>query len=380
MIQMDKLIFISVLVITAFLIVGCSESIEPSVTPKQSNAVPPIPAAVDVSLPEAIDSAIEKSQVVSIPVEIEDNCLGFVIGAPDEMSLISEIGAAWARPHPGPFAWGFIEPEKGTFDFSMADDYVLKGQQNNVAVLGTIWPFADWDQKACHQTECQVGNQDIFYPEVKDHWKTGIPLSRCAPCNYDDYQTFIKTLVERYDGDGVDDLPGLIIPIKYWEILNEPEMSSTEMTFYKGSQEDYVKTLQKSYWAIKTACPDCQVLHGGAAGTQSFMLNYWQKILELGGGDYFDLANVHYINANEPKTLNVADFKNFCRAKGSDKPVWLTEVEFGSETGIAESVTGALQAGAQKIFFTQFKVGQFGLPADGKYTVAYKDLIANCNS
>ena len=320
-----------------------------------------------------------ETKLLTIPSEIENNCFGFVMGAPDEISLIAQIGAAWARPHPGPFAWGFIETEKNKFNFAMTDDYVQRAQENNVAILGTIWPYAEWDQQICRDSACEVSTKDIFYPEEKMGWKNGIPLSRCAPCNYEDYQNFITKLVERYDGDGLNDMPGLKVPLKYWEVLNEPEMKSAEMTFFKGSQEDYVKILQNTFETIKQVCPNCQVLHGGAAGTQSFMLNYWQKILEWGGGNYFDIANIHYINSGETSTLNVADFKNFLKAKGINKPLWLTEVEFGSESEIEKSVAGALQAGAKKIFFTQFKVGQFGLPENGDYSKAYDLLRGKCS-
>ena len=39
-------------------------------------------------------------------------------------------------------------------------------------------------------------------------------------------------MVERYDGDGVDDMPGLEIPVKHWEIDNEPSQGRTHAPFY----------------------------------------------------------------------------------------------------------------------------------------------------
>jgi len=318
----------------------------------------------------------EKPSIMTIPPHVENNCIGFVIGGPDEMTMISEIGGAWARPHPGPFAWGFIETEKGKFDFSMADDYVKAGQENNVAILGTIWPFADWDQKTCHSSECEVSTAYIFYPEVKMGFKNGIPKSRCAPCNYEDYQKFIGKLVERYDGDGVDDMPGLIIPVKYWEVLNEPEMKSDEMTFYRGTQDEYVQIFTKTKESIKNECSDCLVLHGGAAGVQSFMLDYWGEIFDAKIN--FDIANIHYIKGSDLSTLNVKDFKNLLIQKSISKPIWVTEAEYQSNSEISSSVDDALNAGASKIFFTQFKVGQFGLPAGGAYSEGYKEIALKC--
>ncbi|MBI5367041.1 MAG: hypothetical protein HZA54_08385 [Planctomycetes bacterium] len=35
--------------------------------------------------------------------------------------------------------------------------------------------------------------------------------------------TFVRAAVERYGGDGVDDMPGLRVPIRPWQVENEPE-------------------------------------------------------------------------------------------------------------------------------------------------------------
>jgi putative hemolysin len=329
--------------------------------------------------PEPSNKSVETIQPAkSIPESIEKNCIGFVIGGPDEIMLISEIGGAWARPHPGPFAWGFIEPAKSEFDFTMADDYVKSAQQSDVALLGTIWPFADWDQSECRNAACKVSGRDIFYPEEKMGAKTGIPASRCAPCDYDTYASFVTKLVERYDGDNKEDMPGLEIPVKYWEVLNEPEMKSEDMTFFKGTEEEYVEIFSKTQEAIKAACPDCKVLHAGAAGVQEFMLAYWGSFFSAVSS--FDIANVHYIGGTDAATLNVKDFKKLLGQKGISVPIWVTEAEFRSESGIKNSVRGALDAGASRIFFTQFKVGQFGLPPEGKYSSEYAGIAEECGA
>ena len=330
-------------------------------------------------LPFSTNEMIDESvfDVKTIPTSIEENCIGFVIGSPNEVSLISEIGGAWARPHPGPFAWGFVETEKGRFDFSITDEYVMKAQENNIALLGTIWPYADWDQAVCHSSsECEVSTQDIFYPEEKDGTKTGIPKSRCAPCSYEDYTKFIAKLVERYNGDMVEDMPGLIIPIKYWEVLNEPEMESDEITFFKGTQEEYISIFIETRNKIKDACSNCSVLHAGVAGVQDFMLEYWGEIYN--SSIDFDIANIHYIGGTDLSTLNVKDFKYLLTEKNISKPIWVTEAEYKDSSEIVSSVEGALSAGASKIFFTQFKIGQFGFPENGKYSEEYNNIVEMC--
>jgi len=318
------------------------------------------------------------SQPVSISDSIEKNCIGFDIGMPEEIEMVSQIGWGWIRPNLGVFSWGYIEPEKNKFDFYMTDKYVQMAQKKNIAILATIFPYADWDQQQCHGNECVVSSQDISYPEVKMDWKLGIPKSRCIPCNYDDYQNFIIKLVERYDGDGVDDMPGLTIPIKYWEILNEPEMHGVDMNFFKGNADEYVEIFNKTRNFIKEACPDCKILHAGAAGVQDYMLAYWEKIFS--GKIDFDIGNIHFIKRTDLSTLNVKDFKALLQKNGLDKEIWVTEAEYESEDEIPWSVRNALNAGASKIFFTQFKVGQFGLPLNGEYSSTLKDISLECGN
>jgi len=315
------------------------------------------------------------NSAVSIPESIEQNCIGFLTGTPQEIATIEMIGGGWTRPHPGPFAWGWIETSKDRFNFDEVDWWVKNAQNCNVAILATIWPYAEWDQQQCHGQECEVTDEDIFYSKADN---SGIPTSRCAPCNFSNYKDFLSQLVERYDGDGTSDMPGLKIPIKYWEILNEPSMHGSSLTFYKGTQEEYVEIMKASSEAIKSSCLDCMVVQGGAAGISDDTLAYWEGIFNLGGSDYFDVANVHYIKFGDLASLNVKDFKYLLQQRDIDKHIWVTEAKFTSESEVENAVKGALEAGASKIFFTTFKIGETGPPKPGEYSSVYENIVEKC--
>jgi len=284
------------------------------------------------------------------------SCFGHLVGAVEEISSVRSWGSTWIRPHPGPFTWQWIEPVKGEFDWSLTDSWVKEAQENDISILGTIWPYADWDQISCHSFSCEVSPTDEFYPQnsssyfEKDENHFYIPKSRCVPCDFDDYKEFLTRLVERYDGDGNNDMPDLVKPVLHWEILNEPEMDSETLTFFMGSVEEYVQILQASYEAIKTACSDCQVLHGGGAGLEFRTLSYWESIFDIGGGNYFDIANIHYLVGWDGTSFNVKDFKELLDHKGLNKPIWVTEARFSSESDMLSSIKGAMDAGASKIF------------------------------
>ncbi len=299
------------------------------------------------------------------------SCFGALSGDPNELAHLREQGAYWVRPHPGPFAWEWLEPTNDQFDWTKTDTWVQAAQNSGVSLLVTIWPFSDWDQQSCHSASCEVSPSDHFYPkdpsnEPKDDPKDAgdkppgpapdaIPKSRCAPCNYVDYEDFLTNLIERYDGDGTADMPGLSQPVTHWEILNEPEMDSPELTFYKGTKEQYVELLQRSYQTIKKACPACSIVHGGAAGIETTTLAYWGDLFELGAGSYFDIANIHYISSWDLSSLNVTDYKSLLDSHNINKPIWVTESAFPSSDAVTSSIQGAFAAGASVVFFVTGK-------------------------
>jgi len=352
------------------------QKIEEKIKPLQSGEKIKIP---EIETPEkektTKEKKVEKEKVktVNIPKEILHNCIGFLIGSTFEIETVKKIKAGWIRPHPGSFVWGFIEKSKGNYDFSITDNFVKTAQKNNVAILATIWPFAEWDQKTCRPKTCQVSLEDQFYFEL--------PKSRCAPCNMENYKQFLKKLVERYDGDGINDMPGLKIPIKYYEILNEPEMREPFLTFFKGTEKEYVEILKASFEAIKEVCPDCKVLHGGVAGVEPKMISFWSKVFDLGAEKYFDIANIHFINFGDRNTLNVRPFKDLLERKKIKKPIWVTEAEYGEDKNqeIESTVEGALLEGAKKIFFTRFVIGNPSPPIPGQYSRQYINISSKCN-
>ncbi|MFH1055779.1 MAG: hypothetical protein V1744_06790 [Candidatus Altiarchaeota archaeon] len=346
--------------------------------PPPSSTIDATSTTVSTSTTQSTSTTTTTIRKIEINEQASENCFGFVLGAPGETKAVKDLGMGWARPHPGPFAWGFVEKAKGNFDFTASDEWVTASQDNGVALLGTIWPYADWDQIRCHKRECEVTQEDIFYPRGKFGFVDGIPKSRCIPCNIGEYKGFMEKLVERYDGDGVEDMPGLKQPVKHWETLNEPALRAPDLTFFKGTPEEYVTILAATYESVKKACPDCTVVQGGAEGIQPEFINYWERVFKAGGGNYFDVANIHYINSGELDNLNVAKFKKLMDRNRLEKPIWVTEAEYRIESEVDASVDGALKAGASKVFFTRFIVGDRRPPTPGRYSQTYVQQAKKC--
>ncbi|KKP77727.1 MAG: hypothetical protein A2271_00815 [Candidatus Moranbacteria bacterium RIFOXYA12_FULL_35_19] len=308
-----------------------------------------------------------------------DGKFGFLRNAFDmELEKIEDTGATWLRPNFGYFVWGAMQKnESAPIDFSQTDELVNQAQKRGLNLSVTLFPFADWDQKVDGE-KCKVSENDDMLPKSKGGVTTlGLPYYRCNPNNWTAYEKWLTAVVERYDGDGKNDMRGLQSPIMHYEIGNEPDLTLGDdpnnkegMVFYLGTPENYAELLQKSYRVIKLANSDAQVLIAAPAGVQSEFMRFWERVFFIPKiSNYFDIANIHCISApnqdkNDPNSvsaedLNVTAYKNLLAKYKITKPIWVTEAENVQGNNVAknvdrlrQSVKNALKNGAEKIFFT----------------------------
>ncbi|MGB9622437.1 MAG: hypothetical protein ACPL07_01200 [Candidatus Bathyarchaeia archaeon] len=243
-----------------------------------------------------------------------------------------QAGAFFLRPHPSKiFAWGFTEKERGKYYWAVTDFVVRTVQDYNAHLLATIYTWNPWDQKE---------------PAVFDPWYLE------EPRDWESYVAWLSALVERYDGDGVDDMPGLRYPVRYFEIGNEPR------GVYYGC---YIRLLKSSYDAIKRANPEAVVMNG--AIRYEDVDGFLKEELE----NYIDVFNTHDMNFEDVSTL---------RARVG-KPVWLSEIlpgdpyedmnrerEYEVAKRIVEVYPMALSRGVEKVFLAQPRLA-FGIYGEG---------------
>ncbi|MHB8104631.1 MAG: glycoside hydrolase 5 family protein [Dehalococcoidales bacterium] len=262
-------------------------------------------------------------------------------------------GGAFDRPFFEIFQWGNIEKTRGNFDFIETDSTGKDAQAYGMHIIANIQPFAYWDQLAGY------GNSQ----------HKGKPYDIVA------YANFITKLVERYDGDAIDDMPGLTVPIKHWELMNEPEF---QPMYFQGTPADYVDTLKVTYAAIKQADPGAYLVQGGMASMMDVSIPFWEGVFEAGGAQYMDILNMHSIGHGEH--LNIPAFKQLLAKCGlQDKPIWVTEVQYqqSRETQnytnedyaktLARSYIFALANGVDKLFYVNLKMPpghNSGIPFD----------------
>lgn len=153
--------------------------------------------------------------------------------------------------------WANIEkkaPRKGkhTYDWTTLDDGVTKWQYFGVHVVMTLFSHNKW------ATASPSGKENVY---LKGPLKLLKELTDYLPKpeHMQDYRDYITALVERYDGDGVDDMPGLRFPILHYQIGNEYNNEA----FWAGSVEEYRVYLKESYQAAKKASPRARILLSG---------------------------------------------------------------------------------------------------------------------
>jgi len=145
------------------------------------------------------------------------------------------------------------------------------------------------------------------------------------------YKAFLSSVVERYDGDGINDAPGAPV-VKFYQIGNE--IGGQKHFWHRkdgkaGSALDYVKLLKVSYEVIQAKNPEIKVILGSLGAEDR--RNYLQKVLDAGGGSYFDILDFHIYHTYQDfyciivEEGRVAEFKKLLEKYGFKKPIWVTE-------------------------------------------------------
>tara|TARA_Y100000741_G_scaffold43269_1_gene30062 strand:- start:1642 stop:2667 length:1026 start_codon:yes stop_codon:yes gene_type:complete len=240
----------------------------------------------------------------------------------------------WVRPHPGPFVWNKIEKEQGNFFWKEADKHVIYSQDHNQTIIATIWPYSNWEQKSCKRKK----GRSPFGKHFSKY------LSK--PCSMDNYKKFLLALIDRYDGDGSNDMPGLTKPIIYWEIMNEPEFKM----FFRGSEDEFVEIFNFSSKIIKEKQNDAVIIMAGAAGMFPENKKYWKSVLPK-IIDNLDITNIHHITTPDgkcDKEFWVDEFSSLLKSLNINKPIWVTEAMVG-KCKVIPTYIRAFASGAEVI-------------------------------
>lgn len=251
--------------------------------------------------------ALGVNEAVSVPLRREERQ-----GPPPTARLQADaqataaLGATWTRGHTA--AWPRLSHDlwlREGGSWARMDAWVTAVQGAGVSIVAMVSPWP-----ANH---------------TRDHTDAYVVADTAA------YQAWVGAAVERYDGDGVDDLPGLKAPIHHWEIDNEPDLKNLADLRSQRSDDfatpaQVAQVVRLTAAAIRQADPDAVVLGGGFNRVTTAHGRAYMGALfgEPGVLDALDVVSIHAYHQG-PELDDLVATLQHVRAAAPGKPVWVTE-------------------------------------------------------
>ncbi|MFH1465686.1 MAG: hypothetical protein ABIO70_14970 [Pseudomonadota bacterium] len=223
------------------------------------------------------------------------------------------------------------------------------------------YPFLEWQSARRDPTTLPRADQVVALLQgagmeiimVLSPWpgnNTGAFTAQYVPADLDGYSAWIRAVVERYDGDGQDDMPGLARPVRLWEVDNEPDMHNHLPPKGGGQRGDgaraaeaqaeqnpfetpaeYAQVLVATAQAIRAAQPDAVVFNGGTFYTANDTGRaYLAAVLaEPGAAAAVDALSVHAYFTDRTPEKYLAALDNAASLAGA-RPIFVTETSYPS--------------------------------------------------
>ncbi|WP_124681802.1 O-antigen ligase family protein [Candidatus Viridilinea mediisalina] len=207
--------------------------------------------------------------------------------------LAAAMGARFARMQ---VPWDDLEIHaRGDFE-----------DRRNLEAVGAVSAWAKYDRLASLAEE--FGIELIWRLERPPLWAREYFASRPEfiaglerdghstgpPDDFADYANFVRAVVERYNGDGVNDAPGSPV-VRYFQLWNEPNLKN-EWNWQTPRPEDFVELLRVGATAAREANPNVVIIFPGLAPTDGLdpsapmtELAYLDRVYRAGGAAYFDV-------------------------------------------------------------------------------------------
>ncbi|MDD3829144.1 MAG: cellulase family glycosylhydrolase [Anaerolineae bacterium] len=147
--------------------------------------------------------------------------------------------------------------------------------------------------------QISLNNMDVILTiEGNPSWAATYPTGPIDKVPIGEFVEFVVAAVQRYSSPPYD--------VKLWEFYNEPDNGdllwavNSGLGYWGNDPEAYADMLAAVYQPIKQVDPEAQVLIGGLCFDfweeegGPFIKDFLDRVLEHGGGDYFDVLNFHY--------------------------------------------------------------------------------------
>ncbi|MBI4673136.1 MAG: hypothetical protein HY741_15895 [Chloroflexi bacterium] len=237
-------------------------------------------------------------------------------------AMLAPIRLSAAKPYAEHIEWGEMQKTPGApIDFSRLDSFVREFQNAGFTeFLVALKPHNPW--------------------AAREYGKLFSRNPSPEPEYMDAFEAWIQQVVERYDADGIADLPGLKYPVRMYEIGSEFSSYEPEPV------DDYLAMLARAHRAAHRASADVLIAHAAfltttvfkahpapenypaafAAAPARFMehpLEDMRKILDQ--PQLFDLINFHSIGDPYEIEANVQWLTYEMQSRGYAKPIIISD-------------------------------------------------------
>jgi hypothetical protein len=355
---MSKAMKIGLGVVGVGVILAVARCVAPQDPPVPASpiAVEPVSAKPIADAPAAVRTALTLADAIGINegIALPRGRLDRLTEADEARELhsdakdIAAIGARLVRANTP--AYPFLshhELERNGWDFGRGDRFFAAADSNDLAVVVVLGPWP--------------GNRTANYTD------------KYVPDDLPAYQDYVRRVVERYDGDGIDDMPGLRRGALAWEVDNEPDLHNSVQP--RGGRRagnpaefqtpsEYATVLLATSEAARAASPGATILSAGMYRPHTPNgQKYLAEVLQTPGVlDAIDGVALHCYNDED--SLGAADrtLAN-ARALAPGKGLWITETGVASDgrnpwvdedwqAGMVAGIVGAfLGGGADRVFW-----------------------------
>lgn len=184
-------------------------------------------------------------------------------GEPERLLALSALGPLKVRTTPIP--WGRIEPAPpsatgAAYEWGALDQALVRWQLAGLEPVLVLTPANAWagvplDRSAWTRRLLERDEG----PEVEAWLRAGVGVTGPRPERWADWERFVRAVVERYDGDGVTDAPGLRRPIHYFQILERFDRPAA----FAGDAADVLRLLHHAGLGAASAWAGARIVLGG---------------------------------------------------------------------------------------------------------------------
>jgi polysaccharide biosynthesis protein PslG len=211
--------------------------------------------------------------------------------------------------------WYQINPQKGTYDWTVLDRRLKDAQEHGVDVVYTFGKTPRWasslpdDRQTCLESAGSCGPPS----DLKE--------DGTGPDQY--WKDFVTAIAKHAAGR-----------IQFWELWNEPFNAG----YWKGTFAQMVRMAKDAREIIKSIDPNATVLTPSGGLKVDRAKVWFRQYLAAGGGQYADGIAFHaYVEHPEKIASFMSEFKQILTENGqSSKPMFDTEGSWGDTAAITD--------------------------------------------